>query len=697
MGEFRFARVFRAGMVLQRGCAFTVWGFGAEGEIAVECRGTDNFKTVCRALPDGRFFAEFPAVAGGSAAYTLSAVCGEKRAEVSGVRFGDVYLLLGQSNMSYPLSAVEKRKSRARRAARADIAFLSLTEPPFSDLSEVTRPVSPLQDLARDYSYISADEEKLAGASAIGVMAAVYLSERARVPVGMVDTSMGGLSVEAYLPREYAESDAELKEYLERTGRYVPADAFNSCGERNYTQLSGVYNEKVAPLAGLRFCAMVWYLGESAAYDLETALFFERELRCIVRHYRRLFGEIPFVAVQIANEYYPYGDRCGLMYVNESIDRLAREEPGCFAVPAYAVEPRWMVKDGDMYYHPIHPVNKQPIAAAIAKILYENAVCRRRYAFPRIRSASPDGAGGIVCEIEDAGEGFAERPLYGFSVCGADGKYYTAKAEAVSADRIRLTSAQVAEPTDMTYAFVPDPEDCDAFLKTGEPLLPYRTRREEVHGGYDPLPHWLCLQRETVAECCFGWSVGMQRRVPRWEKGRVYGNFCRISVLPDGGGTLKISARPNNAGYYFFGASPRVCLSGHRSGLADYPFLRVQLGASKEGVTFYGIAVRMASGEIFRFAPRNAGAAADAVPLFAAQFSDYCVGLEQAFREDSALVTLDGAERGQIAEAEFLFRSRSECEVYLRNIELIGSEVRCEYAEGERRAASAAMQLPVSR
>ena len=232
MGEFRFARVFRAGMVLQRGCAFTVWGFGAEGEVAVECRGTDNFKTVCRALPDGRFFAEFPAVAGGSAAYTLSAVCGEKRAEVSGVRFGDVYLLLGQSNMSYPLSAVEKRKSLARRAARADIAFLSLTEPPFSDLSEVTRPVSPLQDLARDYSYISADEEKLAGASAIGVMAAVYLSERARVPVGMVDTSMGGLSVEAYLPREYAESDAELKEYLERTGRYVPADAFNSCGER---------------------------------------------------------------------------------------------------------------------------------------------------------------------------------------------------------------------------------------------------------------------------------------------------------------------------------------------------------------------------------------------------------------------------------------------------------------------------------
>ena len=60
MGEFRFARVFRAGMVLQRGCAFTVWGFGAEGEVAVECRGTDNFKTVCRALPDGRFLQSFP-------------------------------------------------------------------------------------------------------------------------------------------------------------------------------------------------------------------------------------------------------------------------------------------------------------------------------------------------------------------------------------------------------------------------------------------------------------------------------------------------------------------------------------------------------------------------------------------------------------------------------------------------------------
>lgn len=694
MEEFRFARVFRAGMILQRDCPFTVWGFGAVGEVAVYCRGKEERKVVCRALPDGSFRAEFPAVAGGEERYILSAECEAGRAEVANVRFGDVYLLLGQSNMSYPLAAIENRKRWLRRAAAADVAFLPLTEPPFSDISEVTRPVSPLNDLSREYSYVYADAEKIAGVSAIGAMAAVFLAEKSKVPVGMVDTSMGGLSVEAYLPREYVESDAELKEYLKKTDRYVSEAEYNRCGGRNFTQLSGVYNEKVAPLDGLRFRAMVWYLGESSAFDLDAALYFERELRLILHHYRRMFGEIPFVAVQLATEYYPYGDRCGLMYVNESLDRLAREERDCFALPVYAVEPRWLVQDGELYYHPIHPVNKEPVAAALAKILYKNAICGEHYAFPRIRSVYPEG-GALLCEVEDAGAGFASRFLYGFSVCGEDGKYYTAEAEAVGRDRIRLSSPQVARPVNMTYAFVPDPEDCDAALKTGESLLPYRTRRESVRRGYDPLPHWLLLQRKEVSECCFGWSVGIQRRVPRWEKGRIYGNACKIEPMQEGEcGVLKLTARPRNAGYYFFGASPRVCLSGHRSGLADYPYLRAEIGASVQGVEFYGVAVRLASGEIFRFAPRNDGAAADSLPLSEGHYSAYCISLEQAFREDSVPVTLEQAERDRIVEAEFLFRSKEPCTVYLRKLSFLGAEEKHAYAAEEKQAAGAAMQLP---
>ncbi len=698
MQAFRFARFFAEGCILQRDVPFTVWGSGAAGEVIVELCGEHGCKSVCHAREDGSFFAEFPAVAGGKEFYTLRAVCAAGDAVIKKVRFGDVYLLLGQSNMSYPLSSTEGRARWAKRAARADVGFLSLTEPAFSDVSEVFRPVDPLEDLVREYEYVEQDAKKISAVSAIGVMTAVMLSENAGVPVGMVDTSMGGLSVEAYLPRECLEEDAELLSFLKRTDRYVDRESYNKCGGRNFTQLSGVFNEKIAPLSRIRFRAMVWYLGESSAFDLESALFFERELRMILHRYRCIFGEIPFAAVQIAPEYYPYGDRFGYLYVNESIDRLAREEKDFFVVPTYTIEPRWLVCDGDLYYHPIHPVNKEPVAAALAKVLFENAVCGRRYAFPRIESAEADGKGGFVCRIADAGAGLARQEPYGFCLCGEDGKYYPARAQILGADRIRLASPCVARPQAMTYAFAQYQEDCNAALGTGEPLLPYRTCRESVHGGYFLLPHFMRPGKKYIYENCFGFSVGTCRKVARWEKGRIYGNHCRVSALDsEGGGMLQIGAAPRNDGFYFFGASPRICLSGHRSGLADYPFLHLEIGASVEGVSFFGVAVRLASGEVFRFAPLRRGEPADEVPLSVGNFSACCIGLEGAYRGDSAFVSLSHEERKNIVEAEFLFRCRKECNVFLRRMTYVAWAEMLDYAETEKKGLRADMQLPVCR
>lgn len=698
MQEFRFARVFAEGCILQRDVPFTVWGSGAAGEVVVELCGEHGCRSVCRADGDGSFFAEFPAVKGGKSFYSLRASCAAGEVVVEKVRFGDVYLLLGQSNMSYPLSAVEGRTRWAKKAARADVSFLSLAEPPLPDVSQVFRPVDPLSDLARDYEYVGKDAEKISAASAIGVMTAVLLSESAGVPVGMVDTSMGGLSVEAYLPRECAEGDAEVLAFLKRADRYVDRESYNKCGGRNFTQLAGVYNEKIAPLSRLRFRAMAWYLGESSAFDLESALFFERELRMIVHAYRRMFGEIPFAAVQIAPEYYPYGDRFGYLYVNESLDRLAREEKDVFVIPTYTAEPRWLVCDGDLYYHPIHPVNKEPIAAALARVLFENAVCGRRYAFPRIESAEADGEGGFVCRLADAGAGLDGREPYGFCLCGEDGKYYPARAQVLAADCIRLTSPCVARPQGMTYAFAQYQEDCDAALCTGEPLLPYRTCRESVHDGYFQLPHFMRLGKKYVYENCFGYSVGTCRKVARWEKGCIYGNNCRISALDaEGDGMLQIGALPRNEGFYFFGASPRVCLSGHRSGLADYPFLHLELGASVEGVSFFGVAVRLSSGEVFRFAPLRRGEPVDEVPLSVGNFSAFCVGLERAYRGDSAFVPLSQEEQKNIVEAEFLFRCRTECNVFLRRLGYVSAAESFDYFETEKKETRADMQLPVSR
>lgn len=267
----RFLRYLKEGAVLQRGEPVTVKGYG-EGEILCTLSGEGYRERKRVKAKGGRFRAEFKAVEETGGYFELSAASGVEEIGVR-LRFGDVYLALGQSNMSYSLSAVEEAEEWQERAEKADVSVLNLEEKAVSAGEEITRPAYPQEDLACEYEW-SRGGAKLSGVSALCVQTGTLLWERSGVPIGFVQTAMGGLSVEAYLSRESVERDEELVEFLKRVGRYTSAEEYNRAGSRNYTQLSGVWNEKIAPLEGLRFKGIVWYLGESSAYDFEFGRFF---------------------------------------------------------------------------------------------------------------------------------------------------------------------------------------------------------------------------------------------------------------------------------------------------------------------------------------------------------------------------------------------------------------------------------------
>lgn len=234
--------------------------------------------------------------------------------------------------------------------------------------------------------------------------------------------SMGGLGIEAFLPREVLEEDSELLAFTKRAGRYHSIEDYNTAGARNYTQLAGVYNEKVAPLAGLSLSGVVWYLGESSAWDFEFARMFRKELGLLVKTYRKMFGGT-FAAVGIACEYYPYGDGHGYEYINEALASLEADFEHYRFVPIHDIEPRWLKEDGELYYHPIHPVNKLPVAERIADTLV------RGTKYPRIAEVQFK-KGGAVCKAENVCGEFCDENVYGFTLAGADGKYYPAYARA---------------------------------------------------------------------------------------------------------------------------------------------------------------------------------------------------------------------------------------------------------------------------
>lgn len=665
------------GAILQRGRPVTVSGF-SEGETLCTLSGGRLKRQVRTRAENGTFRVVFPEITDTVNEFTLSVQDEHDRLEYK-IRFGDVYIAAGQSNMSYVLSAAEDYENWLKRAEKLPAGVLNLEEAPFSDLSEITRPPYPLTDFCREYAWKYGRELK--GVSALSVMTAALLSEKSGVPVGVVHTAMGGLSAETYMSRATCEMDAELVEFLKKTGRYTPLEQFNAIGTRNYTQLGGVYNEKIAPLEGFSFSGIIWYLGESSAWDYEVGQGFGRIMRYVIKDFAALFGVLPFVAVMIAPEYYAYGDGYGYLYVNEEIADL-EDIPFVSAVPIYDIEPRWLKPDGDFYFHPIHTVNKAPVAERIAKALSGD-----RTKYPRIVKVERAGGKAVCTVAEGKLETGAE--YCGFTVAGENGKYYPARARAVSENKIEVYGEEAENPVYVTYAFMQYQDFCNAKDITGAPLLPYRSVKEPVGEGYCFPPAFTVRGAEKVYENCFGWNVGSCRKVPVWGKGVIYdASDVNITVNDEG---VTAESLPSAEKYSLFGVSPAICLSGHKNHIADYDYWNITLSgeAEKGEVSFEGIVVRAANGDVFRPLICCGGKNPLSVPL-KKEPAAIAVCWKKGYREDLAELEFDKKMRKSFVQAEFLFRAVSRARINIKDVSLSDTDRSEEYsprkenAEGSR-------------
>ncbi len=679
----KFFGYYKDGAIIQRGKKFLVRGY-AEGEVVCSLVGgvTMQKKVVSE---HGRFSVEFDGVTDTESVYTLSAKCGEEENSVS-VRFGDVYLAMGQSNMSYCLAATEEWEGWKARAAKADVAFLNLEERHFNEAGEVIRPAYPQEELAADYEWVQGDDERISATSALCVQTATALSEAQGIPVAFVHTSMGGLSVESYVPREALEGDEIALKMLKETGRYVSIDDYNTVGGRNYTQLASLWNEKIFPLIGIPFKGIAWYLGESSCYDLLFAECFLRIMQIIKREYAKAFGDIPFVAVQIAPEYYPYGDKYGYLYVNEAISRF-EQETGAVCLPVYDIEARWRKADGELYYHPIHPVNKAPIAARLTELFLG-----KRTSYPQITSVRYED-GKAICKVSHVGEGLKKGRYNGFTIAAAGGKYYPADAVVSAKDEIVVSSPEVGDPAELTYAFMQYQDFCDAKTVDLAPLLPYRSVVEPISARYYFPPAFTVNGALEVYENNFGWQIGDCRKVATWKDGSLY-NGARTEITA-AGEELCFSSSPTAEDYFLFGVSPALCLTGHKHHIADFAYWNCVLRAESEKETYFlGVVVRTANGELYRLDLVNGAENAEQLPVEKTA-NAYTMSLTNAIIGDSSRTALSKEMRENIVEAEFLFRAFAPVKVYMKDLTPsdIAAATKRE-AEKQRGEARLDIQLP---
>ena len=483
--ELRLPAAFSDHMVLQRDKAVAVWGWAdADEEVSVEFAGQ---KKSAKADASGKWFLRLDPLTASAESRKLTATGKDgRKAEVSDVLVGDVWLGSGQSNMAM---TVNRAKDFEQEKAAA-------TFPLIRHFKEESAGAPTAQTQAKG-KWLACTPDNVGGFSATLYFFGREIHREIGVPIGLINTSVGGTPIESWIAPEVQETKPELSAALKAQSAALPkidpekakadyavelkkfkAAKAKAVAEgtkaprppRNAAEVSErkgsygqLFNGKVAPLVPYTLKGMLWYQGEANSSDTRAPLYVH-QLSALVTDWRARWGEeLPFAWVQLPNFSRP-GEGWPLM--RESMLKTLSLPKTGMAVTIDIGE----AKD-------IHPKNKQEVGRRLSLWALGTVYGRKVAA-----TSGPLSAGHVIrgAEVVVAFlhfEGLKTRdgaPVKGFQLAGTDKQWKPATARIDGARWLVVTSAEVAAPVALRYAWEDNPE---TNLVNGAdlPASPFRT------------------------------------------------------------------------------------------------------------------------------------------------------------------------------------------------------------------------------
>ena len=195
--ELSLPHLFSDHMVLQRGQAIKVWGWGGSDETIKVELGQQT--SIARSDDDGAWAVELPAMeAGGPYELAVSGPSGAIR--LQDVLVGEVWICSGQSNMEWPVSLADDAEQEISRADYPPIRLFTVPR----DMN--TKPLN--NTLPAQWARCS--PATVGDFSAVGYFFGRDLWKNLEVPIGLVDASWGGTVVETWTSAEALADDPQL-------------------------------------------------------------------------------------------------------------------------------------------------------------------------------------------------------------------------------------------------------------------------------------------------------------------------------------------------------------------------------------------------------------------------------------------------------------------------------------------------------
>lgn len=477
--EVKLNGLFTDGAVLQQGLAVPVWGTARDGEKVTVKIQDQEVSTVAK---DGRWSVKLKSLKpGGSSTLT---VVGDNVITLTNVLVGEVWLCSGQSNMGFQLNRADNAAATIAAAGDPELRLFSV--PHESD-------DTPRTDVAGKWK-----ESTSATASNFSAVAYFFgrdLRRARKVPIGLIDSSVGGTPAEAWTARGTLEADPELKKILElhaeRVQKFDPEQARTQHAKelakhkeavaqakaagtipptaprpiadpsRTAQRPTGLYNAMIAPLQPYALRGVIWYQGEANSGRAEQ---YQKLFPALIQNWRAAWGQggFPFLFVQIAP--------------HEKMTPEIREAQLLTAqrVPATAVIVTTDVGNAT----DIHPTQKEPVGSRLALAARALAYGEKiEHSGPVFDSMKVDGSRAVL-SFTHVGSGLVAQAgeLRGFTIAGADDNFVPAQAK-IEGTKIIVSAAAVSQPTAVRYGWERVP-DVNLFNRDGLPASPFRTDRK---------------------------------------------------------------------------------------------------------------------------------------------------------------------------------------------------------------------------
>ncbi|MGK0199260.1 MAG: sialate O-acetylesterase [Yoonia sp.] len=478
--DVKLPTIFSDHMVLQRDTSVPVWGWADPGEkVEVKIAGQSAAAT---ADDQGNWRIDLANLVPGHT-HTLT-VSGKNRMQIKDVLIGDVWLGSGQSNMGMRVGSsndVETEKANANYPRVRMFTVASGTA------------LTPQQNCKGSWQVCS--PKTVVSFSATAYFFGRRLHQNLNVPIGLINSSVGGTPIESWTSMDAQQKTPKLHPLLAKSAQQAKAfdpknakaqydkqfkswttraAAAKAAGKRaprkprtpSRPELSSAYpsalfNGKINPLIPFAIKGAVWYQGERNSMPDGPAELYRVQLPVLVKDWRNRWsqGNFPFAWVQLPN----YVSTRDWPMIRESMLLSLRTPNTGMAITIDVGDP----KD-------IHPKNKQAVGHRLAQWALAKVYGFAISPSGPIAAARQIKAGTVTVKFDHAEGGLHAKggKLTGFEIKDTTGKWHPASATAEKSE-VTVSSDAVTHAAGVRYAWANDPE-CSLYNGEDLPASPFR-------------------------------------------------------------------------------------------------------------------------------------------------------------------------------------------------------------------------------